>query len=218
VTVGSFLVATIRLAAIVLPACVIAHVLRTRLLPARGALGVLAEAVLVLSVLLVGAEALGILSLLQFGPLVVLFGAGAVLAVIWERRRKAGPAGDQAVGARAEDPPVGGRSAAAAVVVVAAQWCLGTANALGAGMLNFDTLSYHMPFAARFAQTGSITGIQFIQADPLGAYYPANSELFHALGIVALHNDFLSPFINLIWLAVALLAAWCVGARWGSSG
>lgn len=213
-TVGSFLVATLRLALIVAPAGLIAHVLRRRFLPA-GALGVLVEVVLVLSVLLVGAEVLGILSLLRFGPLVVLLGAGAVVAAISERRSPPRPTAGRAVARLAQEAPTGGRNAAVAVVVVVAQWCLSTANALGAGMLNFDTLSYHMPFAVRFAQTGSITGIQFTQADPLGAYYPANSELFHALGIVALHNDFLSPFINLMWLAVVLLAAWCVGARWG---
>ena len=100
------------------------------------------------------------------------------------------------------------------VIVVAAQWCVQTFNALGAGMSNFDTLWYHMPFAARMAQTGSVTGIQFTQADPYVAYYPANSELFHALGIEALHRDLLSPLLNLVWLVVALIAAWCLGRPW----
>ena len=42
-------------------------------------------------------------------------------------------------------------------------------------------------------------------------FYPQNSELLHAVGIVALDSDFLSPLINLGWLALALLAAWCIG-------
>jgi hypothetical protein len=213
-TVGWFCIATLRLAAIVLPAWVIAHVLRARLLRAGGAVDALMEAVLTLGVLSVGAELLGVVSLLRFAPLVVLFGAAAVLAVIWDRRRPERSAAEPAGDAGDAERPVGGRCAVVAVVVVVAQWCVGTANALGAGMFNFDTLWYHMPFAARFAETGSITAIQFTQADPYVAYYPANSELFHALGIVALHNDFLSPAINLMWLAIALLAAWCVGARW----
>jgi hypothetical protein len=91
---------------------------------------------------------------------------------------------------------------------------LATADALGGGMLSFDVLWYHMPFAAVFAQTGSVTGIQFTQADPFVAYYPASAELFHAIGIVALRNDFLSPLLNLLWMALALLAAWCTGRRW----
>ena len=102
----------------------------------------------------------------------------------------------------------------AAIAVVAGQWLLQTANALGAGMFNFDTLWYHMPFAARFAQTGSVTAVQFTQADPFVAYYPANSELFHSIGIIALHSDFLSPLLNLMWLAIALLASWCLGRPW----
>jgi len=31
---------------------------------------------------------------------------------------------------------------------------------------------------------------------------------------VALHDDFLSPLLNLLWLSLALLAAWCAGRRW----
>jgi hypothetical protein len=81
-------------------------------------------------------------------------------------------------------------------------------------MSRFDTLWYHMPFAARFAQTGSVTGIQFTQADPFTAYYPANSELLHAVGISALHSDLASPLLNLMWLAIALLAGWCTGRPW----
>jgi hypothetical protein len=213
-TVGWFCLAALRLAAIVLPAWVIAHVLRARFLRDRGATAALVEVVLSISVLLVGAELLGLLSLLRFAPLVILFVAVAVLAVAWDRQRPLQSATEEAGDVSDGAPRHGGRCAVVAVVVVAAQWCLGTANTLGVGMLNFDTLWYHMPFAARFAETGSITGIQFTQADPYVAYYPANSELFHALGIVALHSDFLSPLMNLMWLAVALLAAWCLGRQW----
>ncbi len=217
-TFGGFCIATVRLAAIVGPAWVIGHVLRLRLLRGRGASAALAEIVLVLSVLLVGAELLGVVSLLRFAALVVLFAAGAAVAVIWDRARPGQRAPEERAREGGAEPGgrvrVDRRYAVVAVVVVAAQWCLGTANSLGAGMLNFDTLWYHMPFAAGFAETGSITGIHFTQADPYVAYYPANSELFHALGIIALRNDFLSPALNLMWLAIALLAAWRVGARW----
>jgi hypothetical protein len=53
-----------------------------------------------------------------------------------------------------------------------------------------------------------------LRPTPLGAYYPASAELFHAIGIVALRNDFLSALLNLGWMALALLAAWCAGRRW----
>jgi hypothetical protein len=213
-TIGWFSVAMLRLAAIVLPAWVIAHVLRLRFLRASGAVAALAEAVLALGVVLVGAELLGLVSLMRFAPLLVLLWVAALVSLRWSKSNSGKSAHDRVPGV-GEQRKVGGLSAAIAVVVVVAQWLVQTANALGGGMFNFDTLWYHMPFAARFAETGSVTAIQFTQADPFVAYYPANSELFHALGIVALHNDFLSPVINLMWLAIALLAAWCIGARWG---
>ena len=33
--------------------------------------------------------------------------------------------------------------------------------------------------------------------------------------MVAYHRDIASPFLNLIWFAVALLAAWCIGRPYG---
>ncbi|HEY1457620.1 MAG TPA: hypothetical protein VGF15_03790 [Solirubrobacteraceae bacterium] len=217
-TLGEFALGLLRLAAILLPVLITAHGLRVRYLSVQGPLAVLAEAVLALSVLLVGAQALGLFSLDQADALIALFVLIALLSRVLPRRpvgnRDGAPGPD-----RGEDEPVSPRglaaiSAFAAITMVAGQWLLQTANALGAGMFNFDTLWYHMPFAARFAQTGSVTAIQFTQADPFVAYYPANSELLHAIGIIALHGDFLSPALNLMWLGVALVASWCLGRPW----
>jgi hypothetical protein len=198
----------------------------------------LAEAVMTLSVLLVASESLGLFGLDRIGPLIgtLWFVAGLSWRLARSRasagpgRREPSPVRSTNVGgglpvtplnAAASSRPASARSplarlapAAVAVVVVSAQWSLQTANALGSGMLSFDTLWYHMPFAADFAQKGSVTAIQFTQADPFVAYYPANSELFHALGLLALRGDFLSPLLNLMWLALALLAAWCIGRPW----
>jgi len=217
-TLGEFILGVLRLAAIVLPAWITAHWLRVGWMRAAGALAALAEAVIALSVLLLAGELLGLLALDRPPALIALLGALALAS--WRLVGRSGsPARllPPAAPAQAEDSVCGRTavpSAVVAVVVVGAQWSLQTANALGAGMLNFDTLWYHMPFAARFAQTGAVTGIQFTQADPFVAYYPANSELLHAIGILALHGDFLSPLVNLLWLAIALLAAWCLGAPW----
>jgi len=217
-TVGEFILGVLRLAAIVLPAWFTAHRLRARWLGALGPVMVLAETVLTLSLLLLASELLGLLALDCAPALIALLCAVAALSQLL-----AGHASAPAEQAPLQSPPASGPAgcgpmavpaAVVGVVVVAAQWGLQSANALGAGMLNFDTLWYHMPFAAHFAQTGAVTGIQFTQADPFVAYYPANSELFHAIGIVALHDDFLSPLLNLLWLAIALLAAWCIGRRW----
>ncbi len=46
-------------------------------------------------------------------------------------------------------------------------------------------------------------------------FYPANSELLHAVGILFMGNDLLSPLINLGWMALTLLAAWCIGRPFG---
>lgn len=214
-----------RLAGIVLPALIAAHLIRRRWLDVTGSVGILADAVIAFSVVLVVAEALGLVGLMRSAALIPVL--VLIAAIVWwiTRGQTASTAPSVATpGAesQAESPGPGsepGRDlttacALVAVVVVSAQWCVQTANALGTGMANFDTLWYHMPFAAHMAQTGAVTGIQFTQADPFVAYYPANSELFHAIGIEALHNDFLSPLLNLVWLAVALLAAWCLGRPW----
>ena len=46
-------------------------------------------------------------------------------------------------------------------------------------------------------------------------FYPQNSELLHAVGILMTGRDTLSLFINFGWLAVAFLAAYCVGRPYG---
>ncbi len=46
-------------------------------------------------------------------------------------------------------------------------------------------------------------------------FYPANAELFHAIGMAAFHRDILSPLLNLGWLVGCLFAAWCIGRPYG---
>jgi hypothetical protein len=216
-TTVDYVIALLRLALLACPLVVAAHLVRTRFSSLRGASGVLLESVLALAWLLVAAELLGLVGGLRFGWLVAALWAAAGVAVlaVRPRPRRTAPPADPGLTASAGPSRSTGMVAAAVVVWLAvAQWVLATADALGGGMLSFDVLWYHMPFAAVFAQTGSVTGIQFTQADPFVAYYPASAELFHAIGIVALRNDFLSPLLNLLWMALVLLAAWCTGRRW----
>ena len=82
-----------------------------------------------------------------------------------------------------------------------------------------DTTWYHMSFSARFAETGDIGPLHFTDPLKLTAwFYPQNSELLHGVGIVTLDTDFLSPVINLIWVALCLLAAWCIGRPYAIGG
>ena len=102
--------------------------------------------------------------------------------------------------------------AVAAAAVVVAHWAEPAQESMDIGMYYQDTTWYHMSFSGRFAQTGEVGPLHF--TDPLKLavwFYPQNSELLHSIGIVALDNDFLSTLINLGWLALSLLAAWCIG-------
>jgi hypothetical protein len=102
-----------------------------------------------------------------------------------------------------------------AVALLLAAWSTRVVPAIDHGMVGADSLWYHLPQAARFVQDGSITHVQFFETGAGTAFYPAASGLFHALGMVWLGSDFLSIFLNYAWLALALLAAWCLGRPYG---
>jgi hypothetical protein len=103
----------------------------------------------------------------------------------------------------------------AGAALVMGQWAGGTANALDRGMQAADTIWYHLPFAARFAQDDSLADLHYIEIEPLTAYFPLNAELLHAIGMAAFDRDVASPFVNLGFVALALLAGWCIGRPWG---
>ena len=94
---------------------------------------------------------------------------------------------------------------------VIAEWSGLTIQSYDVGIRGFDSLWYHLPWAASFAQTGSITGLRFTDVEYLTPFYPATAEMLHGLGIVLLGRDTLSPGINLVWLGLTLLAAYCIG-------
>ena len=72
-----------------------------------------------------------------------------------------------------------------------------------------DTLWYHLPTAARFVQDGVDHGLHYVDPGAVVVFYPASSPFLHAVGILFLGNDLLSPLLNLGFLALALLAGWC---------
>lgn len=82
---------------------------------------------------------------------------------------------------------------------------------LSTGMTGFDSTWYHGPFAAGFFQSGDTWGLHFIAPQFLAWFYPANSEVLHAVGMVAFHRDLLSPLLNLGWFVGCLVAGWCIG-------
>jgi hypothetical protein len=120
--------------------------------------------------------------------------------------------------ARPPAPPSWGVAKVVAVGVcaaLAAAWMVPTLSTLASGMDRTDSLWYHLPLAARFVQTGDLGHIYFFDPIFLASFYPANSEVVHAVPTLFFDRDFVSPLINLGWLAVALLAGWSIGRPYG---
>ncbi|HSK50864.1 MAG TPA: hypothetical protein VK889_10290 [Solirubrobacterales bacterium] len=103
----------------------------------------------------------------------------------------------------------------AVIALVFAHWGLTTKRALDAGIFNFDSLWYHMPFAVEMAKSHSVTGMHYADTVFTNWFYPQGSELLHGVGILLSGRDTLSLFLNFGWLAVAFLAAWCIGRPYG---
>jgi hypothetical protein len=101
------------------------------------------------------------------------------------------------------------------VALVFAHWGLTTKDALDRGIFNFDSLWYHMPFAADMVQSHSVTGLHYTETVFTNWFYPQNSELLHATGVLLTHRDTLSLFLNFGFLALSFLAAWCIGRPYG---
>jgi hypothetical protein len=177
-----------------------------------GALARLTESVIALALLLWIVEALGAVGWFRFAPIVaacVLVGSGTSLAVGGAEDAHARPALVRGFGSTTA--PVLAAVAFLIAATVLAEWASPTLQSYDVGIRTFDSLWYHLPWAASFVQTGRITPLRFTDVQYLTAFYPATAELVHGVGITLFTRDTLSPAINLLWLAFALLAAWCVG-------
>lgn len=174
-----------------------------------GALARLADATIAVTLLVLSLELLGSLSILRTGWIVVVCIAVGLLAALagWRNAPR---------DARAVSAPQVQKVALLIALGVAsftvAEWTFPAQLSLDQGMFGGDTTWYHMPFAARFAQEHSTVHLHFTDPLRLAAwFYPQSSELIHGSAIVIFKTDWLSPLINLFWLSIALLAAWCIG-------
>ncbi|HET9163654.1 MAG TPA: hypothetical protein VFN89_09475 [Solirubrobacterales bacterium] len=210
--------------------------LRYRLLPGfSGAPGYLATALLALALLIWPAELLGSFGL--FAPVPFLICVGVVGFVL--RRGLGGGRGCPSSAAASSFSPLrhsrtGATSpgekpskqeghprppthtvAVGIALIVAAlalvKFGVDVRAKLSTGMTGFDSTWYHGPFAAGFFQSGDTWGLHFIAPQFLAWFYPANAELFHAVGMLAFGRDLLSPLLNLGWLIGCLVACWCIG-------
>jgi 4-amino-4-deoxy-L-arabinose transferase-like glycosyltransferase len=208
-----------------------AYRLRRRLLPAwTGAPARLVESITALALLIWLGELLGTFGLFDAWTLVVvsallavltwtlLSGGGVDLGDHPEEAALAAPAAGG--GTKSTTGPAGSETFAwlvtiGVIALVVAHWGLTTKEALDRGIFNFDSLWYHMPFAVDMAKSHSTTGLHYVETVFTNWFYPQNSELLHATGILLTQRDTLSLFLNFAFLGLAFLAAWCIGRPYG---
>jgi hypothetical protein len=212
VSAGSYVLAAIQLVLLAGALGFSAWRLRAWLLPGwGGGAARLVEILVAVALLIVIAEVLGTLGLLYAGTLIA---AGVIVAAaLWQWL----PEREE----RAEEPRLPREDGwlllamTAVVAIVVFTWAVTTKHALDRGIFNFDSLWYHMPFSADIAQSHSTTGMHHVETVFTNWFYPQNSELLHAVGILLVGRDTLSLFFNFGWLALGFLAAWCVGRPYG---
>ena len=174
-----------------------------------GALARLADVTISVALLILALQLLGSLSILTLGWTILVciaVGLGAAALGWW----MAPPDG------REVDAP---RVQTLALLIAlgvsswtVAEWTFPSQLALDYGMFGGDTTWYHMPFSGRIAQEGTTIPLHYTDPLRLAAwFYPGSAELIHAAPIVLFKTDWLSPLINMVWLSIALLAAWCIG-------
>ena len=195
--------------------------LRRWLLPRiEGAPAALATTVTSLALLIWCAELLGSFSV--FDPVPYLALVAVVGIALWRsipRRQGDGrPSPDaqqRAIGelclGRASRPPLPTLIALLIAAIAAIHFAAGVKTRLSTGMTGFDSTWYHGPFAAGFFQSGNTWDLHFIAPQFLAWFYPANSEIVHAAGMLAFGRDLLSPLLNLGWFVGCLVACWCIG-------
>ncbi len=178
-----------------------------------GAPARLAEAVLWLFGVTSVSTLLGTFGLFEPLPLLAAAAAAGIGLGRWARGRAPRAPGD--FSAAPSVHPLAAAAACLAVAGVFAAWAIAAAQSLAVGIDGADSVWYHLPQAARFAQSGSLWDLHFTDPYFLNWFYPQAGELQHALGMVAFGRDLLSPLINFGFLALGLLAGWCVGRPWG---
>jgi hypothetical protein len=194
--------------------------LRKHLLPGWDeAAGYLVTAVTGIGLLVVLSELLGVFGLFRGWALVV--GSLMLAAIAWRYLQPRpnpkvspdAPEGDAEI-SKPPRPRVAAHGywlALLTTAVLVAQWAAFTSYSLDAGISNFDSVWYHLPFSADLFQTGSTLSFYKTETVFTNWFYPQNSELVHAVGMALTGKDFFSVMVNMGWLALALLAAWCIG-------
>ena len=193
--------------------------LRRRCMPTlSGPPAWLADGVAVVATVVTVSEVLGTVHGFRVGVLtaVLIAGGGVAWYVGRSGGRPAAAAPDPSDEVPTRTGPVAKWVAIGAAGVLVAEWVPRLIRVYRTGPLTIDSLWYHLPIAARFVQTGETLGLTFVSGGgSLPTFYPHTSELLHAVGIVFVGHDTLTPLLNAVWLAVALFSAWCIGRAFG---
>jgi hypothetical protein len=223
VSLGSYLLGAVQLALVLAPVGLSAYWLRQRLLPTwQGPPARLVEIIAAIALVIWLSELLGTFGLFYAGSLI----AASVIVAVAVRFLPGGGAdlGDhpeRGGGTKSATGPAGPEPLASLLVMAAViaatlfSWGVTTQHAWDRGIFNFDSLWYHLPFAVDMVQSHSVVGMHHVETVFINWFYPQNSELLHAVGILLTGRDTLSLFLNLGWLAIAFLAAYCVGRPYG---
>src|SRR3954451_12666420 len=240
-SLGSYLLGAAELAVLAASLGFSAYRLRGRFLAAwEGAPARLGESGVPVALLLWISELLGAVGLFHAGAVLAASVLTAVAMVLWPAGPVAASSPEGAAQAAALARPTvpgAGRARAprrrpaparpsgerlwrllvmvAVVAVVVFHWAVTTKHALDRGIFNFDSLWYHLPFSVDMVQSHSLTGMHHVDTVFTNWFYPQSSEVLHAVGILLTGRYTLSLFLNFGWLAVAFLAAWCIGRPYG---
>jgi hypothetical protein len=216
-TAGDYLIGVVELVAVLAALAFGAYRVRGLLLPGwSGAPARLVEIVLGVTALVWISEILGTFGwfheLTMLAATIVVGLAAGLVAARLDAGRTPEPS------EAPPRPPVWGIAAVVAVLAVAALaavWVIPTLSTLASGFDRTDTLWYHLPLAAKFVQTGYLGHIYFFDPIFLASFYPANSEVIHAVPMLFFDRDIVSMVINLGCLSMSLLAAYCIGRPYG---
>ncbi len=232
---GRYLLGVLELAVLLVPAWLGAARVRGRLVPGfEGAAAWVGTVVLVVALLVWAGEVLGSFGLFEPVPYLVLVagvGLGVRFFLPLRQPEDGTPHPTQQVGVGSavlrrdergnglgkRGGGLGGEGTAATLValliatIAVVHFAGGVKTRLSTGMTGFDSTWYHGPFAAGFFQGGDTWELHFIAPQFLAWFYPANSELLHAVGMLAFGRDLVSPLLNLGWLVACLVACWAIG-------
>lgn len=202
---------------------------RRRLVPGwSGPEAILADILLVVSVVTIVTDLLGAFGLFRALPLAVGITLAAALLWCWgspatpETSRNSDTNSDlqelhpdHAIDLTPHRWPA--YAAGAGVATVAALWSSSLPFTYRRGIYDWDSLWYHLPMAANFVRTGDFIPMRLYDADAIVSTYPSGAEVYHALAMVIAGSDLLSPILNLCWAGLFLLAMHVFGRRFGTA-